>query len=98
MAAEGERRIRVRPVKGFRQVYRSYVTQYPGVKRTIQVFNELKRKNPPQPLPSGMKDHPLTGKWKGYRECHLAPNALLIYKQEGNNITLINIVGHDALK
>ncbi|MBR0167767.1 MAG: type II toxin-antitoxin system YafQ family toxin [Synergistaceae bacterium] len=24
-------------------------------------------------------DHPLSGKWKGYRECHIEPNWLLVY-------------------
>jgi mRNA interferase YafQ len=30
-------------------------------------------------LPSKFLDHPLTGPWKGFRECHLHPNLLLIY-------------------
>jgi YafQ family addiction module toxin component len=98
MAAGPKRRIRVRPVKGFKAVYKSCVKQCPAIKRTMRVFNEVKRKIPSEPLPRGMKDHPLKGKWKGYRECHLAPDVLLIYKQEGDHITLITILGHDALK
>lgn len=26
------------------------------------------------------RDHALTGAWKGYRECHITPDWLLIYK------------------
>ena len=26
------------------------------------------------------RDHPLTGNWKGFRDCHLAPDWILIYK------------------
>ena len=31
-------------------------------------------------LPSYYKDHPLSGEWKGYRECHIEPNWLLVYR------------------
>ena len=31
------------------------------------------------PLPAAARDHPLTANWKGYRDCHLKPDLLLIY-------------------
>ncbi|MCM1224616.1 MAG: type II toxin-antitoxin system YafQ family toxin [Lachnospiraceae bacterium] len=31
-------------------------------------------------LPAQNKDHALTGNWSGYRECHIQPDWLLIYK------------------
>lgn len=31
-------------------------------------------------LPESCRDHPLTGNWVGYRECHIKPDLLLIYK------------------
>ena len=33
-----------------------------------------------QPLHAKHKDHNLTGNWQGYRECHITPDWLLIYK------------------
>lgn len=33
-----------------------------------------------QTLPEKYKDHQLTGNWKGYRECHIEPDWLLVYK------------------
>ncbi len=33
------------------------------------------------------RDHPLKGEWTGHRECHLAPDWLLIYRVEGGVIT-----------
>lgn len=33
-----------------------------------------------QPLHPKHKDHNLTGNWHGYRECHITPDWLLIYK------------------
>lgn len=32
-----------------------------------------------KPLPQANRDHSLTGSWKGFRECHIAPDWLLIY-------------------
>ena len=32
------------------------------------------------PLPKKFRDHELIGNWKDYRECHIAPDWLLIYK------------------
>ncbi len=31
-------------------------------------------------LPEKNKDHPLSGNWKGYRECHIQPDWLLVYE------------------
>lgn len=34
------------------------------------------------------KDHLLTGNWSGYRECHIQPDWLLIYKIENDLLVL----------
>ncbi|MCL2420406.1 MAG: type II toxin-antitoxin system YafQ family toxin [Defluviitaleaceae bacterium] len=39
-------------------------------------------------LPPKYKDHALAGNWKGFRECHIAPDWLLIYKIEANVLIL----------
>ena len=31
-------------------------------------------------LPEKNRDHALSGNWNGYRECHILPDWLLIYK------------------
>ena len=35
-------------------------------------------------LPPSNRDHSLTGNYKGYRECHISPDWLLIYSKEDN--------------
>jgi mRNA interferase YafQ len=35
------------------------------------------------PLPPTYQDHPLKGDWKGYRDAHIEPDWILIYKIEG---------------
>lgn len=37
-------------------------------------------------LPTALKDHPLKGSWAGYRDCHIEPDWLLIYKIEDSII------------
>ena len=34
-------------------------------------------------------DHSLSGNYQGYRECHIEPDWLLIYKIENDTLTLI---------
>lgn len=35
------------------------------------------------------KDHNLTGEYAGYRECHIYPDWLLVYKQENELLILL---------
>ena len=39
-------------------------------------------------LPEEYLDHPLSGNYKGFRECHILPNWLLVYLVEEATITL----------
>ncbi len=43
------------------------------------------------PLPPKNKDHSLKGNLKGYRECHILPDWLLIYKKE-NTLKILTLV------
>ena len=40
------------------------------------------------PLPDKYRDHELGGNWKGFRECHIQPDWLLIYRIINNNLIL----------
>ena len=48
-------------------------------------------------LEAKYSDHALTGNWKGHRECHIAPNWLLIYKIKDNDLLLIRTGSHSEL-
>ena len=41
-----------------------------------------------QPLPDEYNDHNLSGDWKCYRECHIQPDWLLIYRIERGILVL----------
>lgn len=42
----------------------------------------------PSTLPTKNRDHNLSGNYSGYRECHIEPDWLLIYKQIDNELRL----------
>ena len=41
-----------------------------------------------EPLPAKNKDHPLTGDYVGFRECHIQPDWLLVYRVEDDDLIL----------
>jgi mRNA interferase YafQ len=40
------------------------------------------------PLPSELRDHPLKGEWLGWRDLHIEPDWLLIYRIDGDHLQL----------
>ncbi len=42
-----------------------------------------------QALPESCRDHALTGNWQGFRECHIQPDWLLIYRVDGERLELV---------
>ena len=39
-------------------------------------------------LPEKYRDHALTGNWIGYRECHILPDWLLVYRVDDDILVL----------
>lgn len=50
------------------------------------VIDELLKENT---LPQKYKDHVLTGNYRGFRECHISPDWLLIYAVDKDKLVLI---------
>jgi len=42
-----------------------------------------------EPLPQKNRDHPLIGNYAGFRECHIEPDWLLIYRTDETRKTVI---------
>ncbi|MBR6163735.1 type II toxin-antitoxin system YafQ family toxin, partial [bacterium] len=53
------------------------------LEKVIDILCSLK------PLPKKYKDHALSGNYITYRECHIEPDWLLVYKIENNTLTLV---------
>ena len=43
------------------------------------------------------KDHQLKGKLEGFRECHIKPNLLLVYKITKDELHLVRLGSHSEL-
>ena len=50
------------------------------------VIDELLKENT---LPQKYKDHVLTGNYRGFRECHISPDWLLIYAVDKDKLVLL---------
>jgi mRNA interferase YafQ len=48
-------------------------------------------------IPDRYKDHSLTGDYNEFRELHIKPDWLLIYKTEGEILTLVRTGSHPEL-
>lgn len=48
-------------------------------------------------LPEKYRDHALTGDWRGFRECHIQPDWLLIYRIEDGKLWLVRTGTHSDL-
>ena len=44
-------------------------------------------------IPARYKDHPLKGNWAGYRDLHIEPDWVLIYKETEPEIVLLAATG-----
>ena len=79
----------------FKKDYKQYVNNSKVSKRLEEALyylvNDLS-------LPSDFKNHPLKGNYKGFYDCHLLPDVVLIYKIENNSISLTRIGKHNKLE
>jgi mRNA interferase YafQ len=49
-------------------------------------------------LPRRYADHPLTGDWKDFRDCHIRPDLILIYrKPDAGSLELVRLGSHSEL-
>lgn len=58
-------------------------------KNTDKLFAVIEKLASGEVLESKHKDHPLTGNYKGCRECHVEPDWLLIYEIFENTLVLM---------
>lgn len=69
----------------FKKDYRLMIRR--GLKASLleEVVEMLRRR---QPLPEKYRDHDLTGDYQGFRECHILPDWLLVYRVEEERLML----------
>ena len=50
-----------------------------------------------EPLAAKYRDHPLSGNWAHYRDCHVEPDWVLIYKVSGGDVLFALTGSHSEL-
>ena len=78
--------LKLRKHNRFNREYKNALKQKGNTEaQFLTVLNYLVNENP---LPPKCKDHALSNNWADFRECHIRPDWLLIYKVEKDILTL----------
>ncbi|ULO02425.1 toxin-antitoxin system, toxin component, YafQ family [Campylobacter sp. RM5004] len=77
--------------KGFKTDFKKLSKE--DKKLTLDIIKRLANDEVLEPI---YKDHALQGRFKGYRDCHVKNDLVLIYEKDKNILTLtcINIANH----
>lgn len=78
----------------FKRDYKRVKRQGVDLEKLIFVIRQLAAE---ESLDQRYRDHPLQGNWRGYRECHVEPDRLLIYKIEDDTLRLSRTGSHSEL-
>ena len=69
----------------FKKDYKNAVKRHLPIELLDEIIKALANG---EALPEKNRDHPLSGNWKGHRECHIQPDWLLIYRIEDDILIL----------
>ena len=78
----------------FKKDFKTCVKRKYKMELLMQVIDILRI---PDTLPQKNSDHSLSGNYEGYRECHIAPDWLLIYRQADNELLVYRTGTHSDL-
>lgn len=84
----------IRTTKLFEKDIKKYKKRGRNLQKMYFIINELAKTNP---LPIKYRDHKLVGNYNGFRECHIEPDWLLIYKIEKDVLYLARTGTHSDL-
>lgn len=63
----------------------------------LEVGNIISKLQRGEALPAKNVDHPLTGNWLGFRDCHIKPDLVLIYRVANDSLQLARIGSHSEI-
>ena len=72
------------------------ITKMP-ISDIIEVGNIISKLQRNETLDPKNVDHPLTGNWSGFRDCHIKPDLVLIYRIFNGQLQLARIGSHSDL-
>ena len=75
----------VRHTAAFKRDYKRAIKRNQPIAKLQTVVDKLRNG---EELPAVNRDHALSGRWANHRECHIAPDWLLIYQIHENILIL----------
>ena len=81
----------------FKKEYKLAKKQGKDISKALDIIRMLADD---KPLPEKYCDHQLSGKWKDFRECHVAPDWLLVYRKTDSGellLILTRLASHSDL-
>lgn len=80
----------------FKKDFKRAKKQGKDISKLISILSILQKQ---EQLPELHRDHNLTGNYLGFRECHITPDWLLIYKVDEDKLilTLVRTGSHSEL-
>ena len=69
----------------FRKDYKRAIKRYKNIAKLDDIIRKLATG---EPLDIRHRDHALVGNWASFRECHIEPDWLLIYRIESDVLVL----------
>ncbi len=79
---------------GFRRDLKLMRKRSKDIEKLKSIVHKLVLK---EPLPAKNYNHQLIGKYKGFYECHIEPDWLLIYRITSTNLILVRTGTHSDL-
>lgn len=84
--------------KKYSTKFKGDLKKYQHNKEILKEFDDvLKILLAQKKLPEKYKDHDLSGNYKGYRECHIKPDVLLVYRTDTQILYLYRISSQSEL-
>lgn len=81
-----EKMLELRQTSNFKKDLRRMIKRGANMELLDEVIKILLRR---KTLPEKYHDHPLTGNWHGYRDCHIEPDWVLIYRIDDDALILL---------
>ncbi len=78
----------------FKKDYKKIKKQQKNLSKLIIIIEKLLSQNKLEPK---YKDHPLSGKFENYRDCHIEPDWILIYRITEDELILERTGSHSDL-
>lgn len=93
-----EKKYKITYTKQFKKDYKKYKKKEEKLSKILEII-EILEIGGVSNIPKSMKPHFLTGNYKGYLECHIESDLLIIWLQydDEKNIILVRLGSHSEL-